>query len=232
MGATSQISAVMFSAFLKCPTKAHILAIGEPAAGAFFVDIEARISYMYKAVAKRQLHAGTKELELLEFGQPWYSLDYGTVTHYVDCDTVVYDFAPPQDRNAGPQPQKSSASETLSLSGSYPGTSRTLPTTCSFVFGALALSQATGILEDTGTMIYGDGYRHRTVGLRTTLSGRARSLRQSGLLGAAGSRHRLSWSRPEPRQNRFQDFPGGLPLEPLALPLRCRERHVFRLQDP
>jgi hypothetical protein len=60
-------------------------------------------------VAMRQLHAGSKEVELLEFGQLWYSLDYGAVTHYVDCDTVVYDFALPQDRNAGPQPQKSSA---------------------------------------------------------------------------------------------------------------------------
>jgi hypothetical protein len=30
-------------------------------------------------------------------------------------------------------------------------------------FGALALSQATGILADTGTLIYGDGHRHRTV---------------------------------------------------------------------
>ena len=34
MGATSQISAVIFSAFPKCPTKAHLLAIGEPAPGA------------------------------------------------------------------------------------------------------------------------------------------------------------------------------------------------------
>jgi hypothetical protein len=68
MGPTSQISAVIFSAFLKCQTKAHLSAIGEPAPGAFFVDIEARISSMYKAVAKRQLHAVAKEVELLGFG--------------------------------------------------------------------------------------------------------------------------------------------------------------------
>jgi hypothetical protein len=30
-------------------------------------------------------------------------------------------------------------------------------------FEALALSEATGILADTGTFIYGDGYRSRTV---------------------------------------------------------------------
>ena len=30
-------------------------------------------------------------------------------------------------------------------------------------FGALALSQATGILADTGTLIYGEGHRRKTV---------------------------------------------------------------------
>jgi predicted RecB family nuclease len=50
----------------------------------------------------------------------------------------------------------------LSRSGFYPGTSRTCPTASSCV-GALALSQATGILADTGTLIYGDGHRRRTV---------------------------------------------------------------------
>jgi len=69
MNASNQISAAVFSAFVKCPTKAHLLAIGEPAPGAFFVDIEARRSSMYKPVAKRQLHSGAKVAEFLEFGQ-------------------------------------------------------------------------------------------------------------------------------------------------------------------
>jgi len=68
MGASTQISAAIFSEFLKCPTKAHLLAIGEPAPGTFFVDLETRISSMYKAVAKWQLHTGAKVTELLEFG--------------------------------------------------------------------------------------------------------------------------------------------------------------------
>jgi len=82
MNASNQISAAVFSAFVKCPTKAHLLAIGEPAPGAFFVDIEARISSMYKPVAKRQLHSGAKVAEFLEFGQLWCSLDDGTIPHY------------------------------------------------------------------------------------------------------------------------------------------------------
>ena len=96
MGVSTQISAAIFSEFLKCPTKAHLSAIGEPAPGTFFVDIEARISSLYKAMAKRQLHTGAEVTELLEFGQLWCSLDYAPITHYVDCDTVVYDFALPR----------------------------------------------------------------------------------------------------------------------------------------
>jgi len=61
------LSRTVFSSFVKCPTK-NLLAIGEPAPGAFFVDIEARISSMYKPVAKRQLQTRAKVAELLELG--------------------------------------------------------------------------------------------------------------------------------------------------------------------
>ncbi|MGA7452305.1 MAG: hypothetical protein WBW73_13800, partial [Rhodoplanes sp.] len=42
-------------------------------------------------------------------------------------------------------------------------------------FGALALSQSTGILADTGTLIYGDGPHHRTVKIGDHV-GRARQI--------------------------------------------------------
>jgi len=165
MDGTSQISALIFSAFLKCPTKAHLLARGEPATDGFFVDVQARISSLYKAVATRQLQlqAGTKEVELLDFGQLWCYLDDGTATHYVDCDTVVYDLALPQDRNAGPRPQKSSAFGNFVPVLFLPWNKLEPSDSLLVCFGALALTQATGILADTGTLIYGDGLRHRTV---------------------------------------------------------------------
>src|SRR5580704_6314270 len=46
----------------------------------FFANVEARISSMYKAVAKRRLHVGAEEAEPLEFGQLWRSSDYETIT--------------------------------------------------------------------------------------------------------------------------------------------------------
>ena len=162
MNASNQISAAVFSAFVKCPTKAHLLAIGEPAPGAFFVDIEARISSMYKPVAKRQLHSGAKVAEFLEFGQLWRSLDYGTIPHDVDCETVVYDFALPQRRLKAANRRNHRHPAPLSPSCFYPGTSRAFPTTCSFVLVRSRCRRPPGSLADTGTLIYGDGYRHRS----------------------------------------------------------------------
>ena len=67
MDAINQITAAVFSAFLKCPTKAHLLAIGQPAPGTYFAEIEALISSKYKAVAKRQPRIEAEIAELLEF---------------------------------------------------------------------------------------------------------------------------------------------------------------------
>jgi hypothetical protein len=67
MDAYDPITAAAFSAFLKCPTKAHLLVIGEPAPAAFFADIEARASSMYKAAAKRRLSVGNGAAEPLDF---------------------------------------------------------------------------------------------------------------------------------------------------------------------
>jgi hypothetical protein len=148
MNASNQISAAVFSAFVKCPTKAHLSAIGEPVPGAFFVDVEAHISLIYKPVAKRQLHSGAKAAEFLEFGQLWCSLDDGTIPHHVDCATVVYDFAPPQRRHEGRQPQKSSPSGNVVPVLFLPWGSRIFPTTCSFVLVNLIVSSRLEYLLD------------------------------------------------------------------------------------
>jgi hypothetical protein len=113
MDASNSITAAVFSAFIKCPTKAHLLAIGESPPGTFFAEVEARMSSMYKAMAKRRLHVGAEEAEPLEFVELWRGPDYATITHDVDCETAVYDFALPPHRSGGRQPQKSKPSRTF-----------------------------------------------------------------------------------------------------------------------
>src|SRR6266404_3071598 len=75
MDASNPITAAVFSAFIKCPTKAHLLAIGEHAPGAYFADIEARIASLYKAAAKRRLRVGAEVAEPIDFGELWRSPD-------------------------------------------------------------------------------------------------------------------------------------------------------------
>jgi predicted RecB family nuclease len=163
MGANTPITAALFSAFLKCPTKARLMATDEPAPGSYFADIEARISSMYKAAAKQRLRIGTEAGEPLDFEYLLCNPDQATLTHDVDCETAVYDFAPPQqrleERQLSEPFRSSSYVPVLFLPWDKPNLSDSL-LVC---FGALALSQATGILADTGTLICGDGYRRRSV---------------------------------------------------------------------
>jgi len=163
MDASNSITAAVFSAFIKCPTKAHLLAIGESPPGTFFAEVEARMSSMYKAMAKRRLHVGAEEAEPLEFVQLWRGPDYATITHDVDCETAVYDFALPPHRPGGRQPQKSKPSRTFVPVLLIPRDKLDVSDSLVVCFGALALSQATGILADTGTLIYGEGNRRKTL---------------------------------------------------------------------
>jgi hypothetical protein len=162
MDASNPITAAVFSAFLKCPTKAHFLAIGEPAPDSFFADIEARISTMYRTAATR-LHIGADVIRPLAFSQLQRGIDNVSVTHHIDCDTVVYVLALPprrlEDRQSQQIPPLGTLVPVLFLPSDKPDISDNLR----LCFGALALSQRTGVLADTGTLIYGDDIRHKTV---------------------------------------------------------------------
>lgn len=93
MDASNLVTAAVFSAFLKCPTKAHLLATGDHATDAFFADIESRIKTEYKALARRRQSVEAEEAEPLDFERLWHGLDNEAITHHVDCDTAVYDRA-------------------------------------------------------------------------------------------------------------------------------------------
>jgi hypothetical protein len=75
MGTNNSITAAVFIAFLKCPTKAHLLATGEPAPATFFTDIEARLSSMFKSTVTGSAR---------DFGELWSSRDYEAIAHPVD----------------------------------------------------------------------------------------------------------------------------------------------------
>lgn len=150
MDASDPITAAVFSAFIKCPMKAHLLASGAPVTGTFFADMETRISSMYKAGAKQHLRVGTDAVKPLNFGDIYRDPGCATVTREVDCETAIYDFALPPRRPERGRPQKSKPPSTFVPVLSLPWDKLDVSDTLAVCFGALALSQATGILPDTG----------------------------------------------------------------------------------
>ncbi len=165
MDANDPITAAVFSAFIKCPMKAYLLTIGARPPGTFFADIEARISSMYKAGAKRRLRLGADVAEPLDFGQVCRSPDYATITHDVDCETAICNFALPPHRQRSHRPPKLKPSGTFVPVLLSPWDKMDVSDSLIVCFGALALSQATGTLADTGTLIYGEGQRRKTAKL-------------------------------------------------------------------
>jgi predicted RecB family nuclease len=169
MGASNPITAAAFSAFIKCPAKAHLLVTGEPPPGTFFAGIETHISSLYKAAAKRRLHIGAGAAELLDFGQLWFSRDLATISYNVDCETAIYDIAL-LHRPEGRQPRKPKPSRVFAPVLLSPWDKLDTSGNLIVCFGALALSQATGALADTGTLIYGERLRRKAVKIRDHLA--------------------------------------------------------------
>jgi len=50
MDTNNSITAAVFIAFLKCPTKAHLLAIGEPAPTTFIVFMVLKQAWLYRTI--------------------------------------------------------------------------------------------------------------------------------------------------------------------------------------
>ncbi len=163
MDTSKSITAAVFFAFLKCPTKAYLLAIGEPAPDAFFTDIQARISSMYKSEVTRRLRVGTEVVEPLDFRELWNSRGHEATAQPVDCETAIYNFVLPSHEPGGCQSQESTPSGTFVPVSFLPWDKPDLSDSLLVCFGALALSQATGILVGNGTVIYGEAHRRKTV---------------------------------------------------------------------
>src|SRR3954470_15795075 len=86
MSANSTISATVFAAYLRCPTKAYLLAHAERPLGTFFTDMLDRISTAYRTAARERLGASVADFQsvgrLTSAAEP--TSDRAVV--FVDCD--------------------------------------------------------------------------------------------------------------------------------------------------
>jgi hypothetical protein len=162
----NQITAAGFSAFVKCPTKAYLLAISETAPESYFAALHSRISSTYKAMAAPHLFAGAAGGELCSFEQLRNDQNGEIIVRHVDCETAVYDFGRPS-RLGNHSPSLSGVTIPVLF---VPWEKPDVSDNALACFGALALCQFAGTLPSRATLIYGDSHRRKTVKVESYVS--------------------------------------------------------------
>src|SRR4051812_3689084 len=171
MSAISTISATVFAAYLRCSTKAHLLARGEKPPGSFFTDTLGRISSAYKAIACERLGAGVAGFaSISRLPLPTAPASDRAVA-FVDCETASYALDTP---TRAPSDRKTRRDE---FGPDYvPVLFSAWDQSDQFhnllvCFGALAVQQATGRkISSVGKVIYGQDHCIRTIKIADYLS--------------------------------------------------------------
>lgn len=163
MGANNLITAATFSAFLECPTKGYLLGIGETAPDTFFGDTETRIYSKYKEEMRKKLGGEEQIADFLSISTMRHGCGHDNMPHSIDCGSAIYDFASPPERPTHRDTRKALPSGIFVPLLLVPWDKPDHADSMVLSFGALALSQVTGSLAPTGTLIYGDGQRRKTV---------------------------------------------------------------------
>ena len=164
MDTSANVTAAIFAAYLKCPTKAYLTAHGEKAPDTFFADIRGRISDAYKARASQNLRMGSPGAMPIDFSQLASNPADNGVTLFVDCETALY---------ACDHPASSRDSRRAKRSGPhhdyvpilYSALDKSDQSDDLLVcFGGLAIGLATGTqIPVSGKVIYGEAYRSKSV---------------------------------------------------------------------
>src|SRR5687768_17471496 len=98
MTTITSIDETVFSAYLKCATKAYLLATGETAPSSHFADAEARIVEAYRSRVVRHFRDASLRVEPIAFSEVGRDLGGHAIAYYVDSDTVTYGCQPKRER--------------------------------------------------------------------------------------------------------------------------------------
>jgi hypothetical protein len=164
MDTSTNITAAVFAAYLKCPTKAYLTAHGEKPPDTFVADTRGRISAAYKAGASQgsvTALTGVVSIDVLRLpGEP----DREAATLFVDCETVSYACDRPASARIAHLARRSQRRCNF-VPILYSAWEKSDQSDDLLVcLGALAIGQATGSgIAPSGKVIYGEGHRGRTV---------------------------------------------------------------------
>ena len=158
------VTAAIFTAYLKCPTKGYLIAHGEDPPDAFIAVRRGCMSAAYKARAGQRLQAGLAGIAPIHFSRLTDDTAHDATTLFVDCETTSYVCNEPAAarldgrvkrsmRGRGYVPVLYSAWDKIDQCDDL--------LVC---FGAMAVGQATGSrIPANGKVIYGAGHRAKTV---------------------------------------------------------------------
>jgi predicted RecB family nuclease len=160
MDTSSNITAAVFAAYLKCPTKAYLTAGRENPPDAFFGDIYRRISAAYKSRTSEGLGVGSNSVSL-DFLPLASDLARQTTPLFVDCETASYVF----DRSASATVAREAKRNSRFVPILYSAWEKSdQPDDLLVCLGALAIGQAArGGIPPSGKVVYGEGHRGKTV---------------------------------------------------------------------
>src|SRR3954452_16853524 len=162
MTTSTSIDETVFSAYLKCVTKAYLLATGETAPSSHFANAEACIVEAYRNRVVRHFRAASPPVEPIAFSEVGRDLGSHGMAYYVDSDTVTYGLQPKHERGGCGSFQAAPGNDYVPVL--YSAWNKPQPSdNLLLCFCALAISQVIGMLPEAGKLIYGEGQRSKTV---------------------------------------------------------------------
>jgi len=156
-------TAAVLSAFLKCQTKAYLMAVGETPPDTVFSGIEERTTTRFKATAQKSFSIGTNVEAFLDFQRSPFSRDIGSTTRLIDSESATYDQSPSPIERGRKRPRQLPVSSAVLPVLFSPWDKLSLSESLLLCFGAIALEQITGVLPSTGIVVYGNGYRQKNL---------------------------------------------------------------------
>ena len=164
MNASTDITAAIFAAYLKCATKAYLTAHGEKAPDTFFAGIRGRISDAYKIRASQNLRNGGAGAVPIDFLRLIGNSARDGATLFVDCETALYACNQSASQRGSRRAKSSEPRQHLVpilYSAWDKGDQSDDLLIC---LGALAIGLATGTkIPASGKIIYGEAHRSKSV---------------------------------------------------------------------
>ncbi|RJT27730.1 TM0106 family RecB-like putative nuclease [Mesorhizobium waimense] len=171
MDASANISAAVFVAYLKCSTKAYLMAHGGQSPDTFFADTLGRISAAYKAKVSQSSRMGSTNVVPFDDLRLTDAPAGYTPTLLVDCETAACTRDLPVTARVGSQTERSDPGHDYVPIVFSAWNKRDRSDDLLVCFGAMAIQQASGgEIPSYGRIIRGEDYSGRTVRIAEHLS--------------------------------------------------------------